>query len=54
MFSGAGEYGQRSVLDQAEEYVECARENFVMFQPPEVILGKHADCQTFELSPHKS
>ncbi|KAI5712425.1 hypothetical protein M8J75_008245 [Diaphorina citri] len=39
---GAGEYGQRSVLDQAEEYVECARENFVMFQPPEVVF--HFSC----------
>uniref|UniRef100_A0A8D8RSE9 UPF0415 protein C7orf25 homolog n=2 Tax=Cacopsylla melanoneura TaxID=428564 RepID=A0A8D8RSE9_9HEMI len=39
---GAGEYGQRSVLDQAEEYVECARENFVMFEPPEVIF--HFSC----------
>ncbi|XP_071454940.1 UPF0415 protein C7orf25 homolog [Hetaerina americana] len=36
--SGAGEYGQRNVIDQAQEFLACARQHLYMFRPPEVVF----------------
>lgn len=36
IFSGAGKYGQKTVLDQADQFVQCANQHLVLYQPPEV------------------
>ncbi|XP_046387786.1 UPF0415 protein C7orf25 homolog [Ischnura elegans] len=36
--SGAGEYGQRNVIDQAKEFLACAKQHLYMFRPPEVVF----------------
>lgn len=36
--TGAGEYGQRNVIDQAREFLACAKQHPFMFQPPEVVF----------------
>lgn len=33
---GRASYGAKSIVDQAEEYVQCAKENLCMFQEPKV------------------
>lgn len=33
---GRASYGAKSIVDQAEEYVQCAKENLYMFQEPKV------------------
>lgn len=35
---GNGEYGQKSVLDQAESYLKCATLHHHMYKPPEVVF----------------
>lgn len=37
--SGEGSYGQRSILDQAEEFVECSKQHLHYFKPPSVIFS---------------
>lgn len=36
IFKGEGEYQQKSIIDHAEEYLECAKQNAVLFIPPVV------------------
>lgn len=31
-------YGSRSIIDQANDYLECARENLYLFKVPEVCI----------------
>ncbi|XP_014284641.1 UPF0415 protein C7orf25 homolog [Halyomorpha halys] len=33
---GEGEYQQKSIVDHAEEYLECAKQNAILFKPPVV------------------
>ena len=33
---GGGGYGQKSILDHAQEYLNCAAENLCLFKPPKV------------------
>jgi hypothetical protein len=35
---GEGDFGQRSVVDHAVEYVECAQQHPHLFRTPEVML----------------
>jgi hypothetical protein len=35
---GEGEFGQRSVVDHALEYLECAQQHPHLFRTPEVLL----------------
>jgi len=35
---GEGEFGQRSVVDHAVEYLECAQQHPHLFRTPEVML----------------
>lgn len=37
--SGEGSYGQRSILDQAEEFIECSKQHLHYFKPPNVIFS---------------
>ncbi|CAG7833386.1 unnamed protein product [Allacma fusca] len=34
--AGGGGYGQKSIVDHAYEYLECAEENLCLFKPPKV------------------
>ncbi|XP_059489612.1 UPF0415 protein C7orf25 [Neocloeon triangulifer] len=36
--AGAGKYGQKSILDQADLFVSCAKKNPVLYCPPKVIF----------------
>ncbi|PSN53703.1 UPF0415 protein [Blattella germanica] len=36
LYSGAGEFGQRSIIDHAVEYLECAQQHPHFFIPPKV------------------
>lgn len=36
---GRSSYGAKSIVDQAAEYVQCAKENLYMFQEPKVRLA---------------
>ncbi|CAH1397016.1 unnamed protein product [Nezara viridula] len=36
IFKGEGDYQQKSIIDHAEEYLECAKQNAVLFKPPVV------------------
>lgn len=33
---GGASYGAKSIVDQAKEFVQCAKENLYMFQEPKV------------------
>ncbi|CAB3359262.1 Hypothetical predicted protein [Cloeon dipterum] len=36
--AGAGKYGQRSIVDQAEQFVSCSKEHPVLYNPPKVVF----------------
>ncbi|KAG8227747.1 hypothetical protein J437_LFUL007537 [Ladona fulva] len=36
--TGAGEYGQRNVIDQAKEFLACAKQHPFMFKPPQIVF----------------
>ena len=46
--AGSGGYGQKSMLDHAKDYLECANQNPVFFKPPRVSIIL-ALLQQFEL-----
>lgn len=37
--SGEGSYGQRSILDQAMEFIDCSKQHLHYFKPPTVIFS---------------
>lgn len=36
---GEGSFKQKSILDQAEEFIECSKQNIHYFKPPSVIFS---------------
>ncbi|XP_065336960.1 UPF0415 protein C7orf25 [Cloeon dipterum] len=36
--AGAGKYGQRSIVDQAEQFVSCSKEHPVLYNAPKVVF----------------
>lgn len=36
--SGEGSYKQKSILDQAAEFVECSKQNILYYKPPNVVF----------------
>lgn len=47
---GRASYGAKSIVDQADEYVQCAKENLYMFQEPKVTFyfSNHLDEELHE------